>query len=279
MQRGGIEARAQPQYPAATQAQVDIRLLTVFKCVWAAFIMAMYVWNVYFLLYLQDWTTPTAAVWSSLRSVLIVALAFLLAGTLMWCIIETPLRAILYLPVLFYRLSLKATSICYFPLLLLIQQSTSKVPLQLQLEQVRDGKWAALRRRMAWLFGGIVVMKIVAYSLQIRLVENWDASALGQFARLVVLPYSLPAWQVATLVNAIIVIGFYYLVDLILWRYRRGDKVAETGVLALLRCVIIVTGFLGIYTTVANVWIILHHEPFLRVPPIGVWWPVTENRH
>src|SRR5262245_4092872 len=110
----------------------------------------------------------------------------------------------LYLPVILYRLSLKTTAIAYFPLLLTVQQSTLSVPFLLQLEQVRDGKLPGFRRKMAWLFGGIIVLKVLLYSLKIKVVEDWNATSLRRFVALVVLPEALPAWQWATLVNAVL---------------------------------------------------------------------------
>lgn len=184
-----------------------------------------------------------------------------------------PFVGIFFLPAFAYRLMLKAIAITYFPLFVTIQRSTATFPVQLQLEELRDGKWAGFTRKLAWIFGGIIAAKILLFSLEIKMIDDWTSSPLRQFLSLLVVPQSIPLWQYATLISAALVIGFYFFTDFILRKYRRGDLVDEKGVLITMRVVVIVTGLLGFYSTVANIWIVAHHKQFLQFPVVGKWWP------
>jgi hypothetical protein len=196
-----------------------------------------------------------------------------LCSAFLYCVISTPLRLVIYLPAYVYRLSLKSTAIAYFPLLLIIQQSTSNIPVMSQLEQVRDGRWSALRRVMAWVCIAALVAKQLIYSMGVRMADAWNSWHARDLLTVYIAPYELPKWQLATLVNSITVLVFYYFVDVMLRRRKRGEVVPEQALLVLLRFVIVVTGILGLYSVAANIYIIANHQPFIVWPRLGPWWP------
>jgi hypothetical protein len=99
-----------------------------------------------------------------------------------------------------------------------------------QVEQLREDRWWAFRLRMSCLFGGLILLKVVLYSLEVRLVDDWNASELSRFVALVVLPYSLPLWQWATPLNSVIVFAsYYFVVEPVYWRYRQNRFVSDAG--------------------------------------------------
>jgi hypothetical protein len=208
-------------------------------------------------------------------------------------LVSTPLRLLLYIPTFLYRLSLKATAITYFPLLFTIQSTVSEVPIRQQYEDVLHSPFPVLKRKLSWFFGFLIVLKIVAYSFELKLGQLWRTSALRawllplvgtdrpvvQYVRDTVAIDSLPGWQVATAANALISLGFFIFADRML-AYLRSDprpgerlKQSELLLKIVLRFVTVVSFILSVYSIAANVNIIIHHEPIIRIPPFGRWWP------
>jgi hypothetical protein len=224
-------------------------------------------------LHIFDFSTfPAHLILRCTAMLILIALSFIIPALLMGVLLS-PFRLLLYAPAYAYRLSLKTTAITYFPLLLIIQQSVSELPVKIQYEYVRNSRYAALRRFFAWVFGLLIVLKIVIYSLEVRFGEWWNASPLRSFLVVYISPAEMPYWQWATLFNSSIVLLFYYFADYMLFRMNSGQYVHEGMMLGVLRCVIVITGFLSLYSLAANVYIILHHQPFIRIPRLGPLWP------
>ena len=189
-------------------------------------------------------------------------------------VVGTPLRLLLHFPAYCYRLSLKATSITYFPLIWVIRQSVSTDSLTEQLEFVRDDKYSSLRRLLSWLLIGVIVFKVLCWSLIVRFKKECGNLIVDFFVDDYFTP-TIQRWQIASLINSVMTLGFFYfLADRWLRRLKHNHPINEGLAWFSLRSLFLVTGLLGIYTFASNLWIILHHKPFLHLPPIGEpWWP------
>jgi hypothetical protein len=206
----------------------------------------------------------------------LLTLAFfvlLLSPIVALCVAATPLRLILYLPAIAYRLSLKATAVAYFPLLWLIQQTTSAVPIQAQLEYVRSGAYSRVKRVVAWACLTLFIGKVIAFSVEIKLSELWASSPLAPFFEAYVAPSTIPLWQWATFINAAIAILYFWLADFLLWRVKNAQYLDLRMTKIGHRAVLATCGVLSLYTMSANLWIIAHHRHFIHIPGVGRWWP------
>lgn len=202
----------------------------------------------------------------------LVAVGFIEATTVL--LVGSPLRIVLYLPALCYRLALKATSITYFPLLWVVRQSTKSDELSEQLESIRDGKYSGARRVLSWVFLSLVTAKILWWSILVRLKEAAGDRVTAFFVDVYIAP-TIQLWQIAGVANACLNIAFYYFfADPWLQSMKHGRRIDEPLAWGCLRIYLWTTGLLSLYCTAVNVWIIAHHEPFLQLPPVGThWWP------
>jgi hypothetical protein len=189
-------------------------------------------------------------------------------------ILASPVRLLLYLPVYSYRMAMKATSILYFPLLWVVFQASFQSSTAEQLEVIRYSPYSGLRRVLSWLTILFIAAKIVLWSALINLSEAWRDWRLAAFLDVYVSPMTIPGWQLASLLNAVVTLLVFYgaarLLDYSRWH---PSPIPDDTVRILIRVYIVLTGALSLYSTAANIYIVVRHKPFLHFPGIGDLWP------
>jgi hypothetical protein len=189
-------------------------------------------------------------------------------------LLDTPLRLLLYVPALLYRFSLKATIVVYMHFIWMADQLTTSLPVYRRLEIIRHGSWPALRRAFSWIVVIVFVGKIGAYSAAINVSEWLNRSAFGRFIEIYVTPATVHVWQLAALINSIMALAIMlHVADKLLERKTDNRPVDDETIENILRWVAVASSVLGFYSTIATVYIILHHTPFIRWPKLGKWWP------
>lgn len=198
------------------------------------------------LLPLVFWNHNNASDFESVFQFMFEGMAIVLAG---YAIATSPFRLAVYIPAIAYRLILKATAIAYCPLLSGIYRASSVVSVQNQYEYQRNGKWPAFRVKVAYVIVLLFLGKIIARSLEVQLSQLWiSATVLGEYFAIQFETYRIPVWQWATMLNALITIGFFYVADELLWRIRHGKYVNESMMKGGIQFVAIASGILSSYS-------------------------------
>jgi hypothetical protein len=207
----------------------------------------------------------------------------------------TPLHLLVYAPALFYRFALKVTALTYFPLLLNRYIAASPVPIEQQYKELRNNKKTTVALRVAWVVVVGVLLKIIAFSLGIRITDisnqfvhnaSLHLASIPFFGRLIdplsirtfftiqFSSYSIPLWQLASAVSAVLTLAFHYFgVEYFYWRMERNDPVNHLLMRRLLNAILTTGGFISTYAILANIWIVTHRTPLIVLPRVGPVWP------
>jgi hypothetical protein len=184
----------------------------------------------------------------------------------------------LFIPTLLFRLSVKATSIVWLPLIWIIVRST-KVRFNASKDEVLH--FSRLINRDS--LGRVVVLMscfTVILFLAKLIIYNWvgKTQILGEdmvIADLVedfVAPYQLPMWQLAGVFNAALAIVMFFWASRMLVSHESGIPLNETIWKRndwLLRIGIAIRTTLGLYTTFCLLYILMDKGFAIHLPPLG----------
>jgi hypothetical protein len=207
----------------------------------------------------------------------------------------TPVRVLVYVPALFYRLALKVTTLAYFPLLLNGYSVVSSIPIEQKYKEIRESKRTVVSLRLAWFALAVLIIKIIIYSFGNFLTDDSNpffgrvAERIGSapFLGRVIAPlsiknylviqlsvYRIPIWQIAAALGGICTLAFhYFVVEFFYWRMDRKEVVDVWLMQLLLNTLLITAGTISTYSILANIWIVTHRTPFIVLPKIGPIWP------
>ena len=184
--------------------------------------------------------------------------------------------ALIFIPCLIYRWSLKATCLIYSPLLWVVSTTFRKI----------DDVTLALRRlRESDLYRVTVcysVCVVLAFSLKIFLMIQWDtfaewwnATKLSQFLSIYVVPAAVPVWQIAACVNGVLAIALFIFVGAALRRIGHTDSWPEGTIETILRSTTFVRWLLTVYTITCTAYITAQSVKGWTLPKIGPFFPWT----
>jgi hypothetical protein len=85
----------------------------------------------------------------------------------------------------------------------------------------------------------------------------------------VVMPEAFPAWQIASVVNAILAWLLYFAADSVVARWKRGSRINEKAVEATLRWLSLARGALSVYTIFCSIYLAASLSGRFDLPPMG----------
>ena len=197
------------------------------------------------------------------RTRLIGVSAFVLVGLL------------LFAPAVLYRLSLKSTSLIYFPFLWTIHDSLSeKLTVQQRLEELMQSETEWLKRVYSWfvvvaLSALPLVLFFTLYPHLLHLLEWLDPATHPRMARLATIfvfatPYriEIEGWHIARIINAALTIGLFLYADSAL-RQRRYRPTP-------LNVAFLTRGLLTLYVITCSVYVLVASVDWSLLPGIHV---------
>lgn len=184
-----------------------------------------------------------------------------------------PLVVILFLPALFYRWSLKATSIIYAPLVFIVHTTFRRTSdLRTKLELIK-------RSDLTRILVIYAICYIAAFSLKLVFMMNlpgfadwWNESPVRQFAALYVAPAQIPKWQLASLANCGFALGTWFLARYALLRIDVGKPWPESTVQGALGFTTGLRTLLALYAIVCTGYITLRAARGWHWPALGAKW-------
>jgi hypothetical protein len=179
----------------------------------------------------------------------------------------------LFLPVLIYRWSLKATSIIYAPLIFVVHSTFSKgVNLRTKLELIKRSDLSRIRA----LYG---VVAIVAFLVKLVLmikwegfVEVWKGNPMVEFLAIYVAPSEIPKWQIAELINSALAVGTMLFARQALLRYDLKHPLPEKPLKHILGFVSGLRWILALYAIICLGYITMREAHNWHWPAIGTKW-------
>jgi hypothetical protein len=179
----------------------------------------------------------------------------------------------LFFPALFYRWSLKATSIIYAPLVFVARSTFSEgANLRTKLELIKRGDLSRIRA----LYG---VAAIVAFLVKLVLmmkwsgfVEVWKGNPITEFLSLYIAPAEIPKWQLAELANSVLAVGAMLFARQALLRYELNHPLPEKPVKRILGFVSGVRWVLALYAIVCLGYITMREAHNWHWPALGTKW-------
>ena len=182
------------------------------------------------------------------------------------------ITALFYLPPVLYRLTLKATSLVYAPLIWVISTTLeSKLPLATRLEQLRDKSDIEKTRR--WWSGAIVLPVLFGKTL---LTLGWIRSETiserlpsAELISIYVIPDGFAPWQIAAGLNALLTFALLYIAGAAGARVQLG-VLSSTLVERTINAIGFTRGLLSIYTVCCGWYITMRAGFALPWPELGV---------
>ncbi|MEY2482259.1 MAG: hypothetical protein QOK24_787 [Verrucomicrobiota bacterium] len=179
----------------------------------------------------------------------------------------------LFLPAVFYRWSLKGTSIVYAPLVFVTYSTFSeKADLRTKLELIRRGDLSRIR---VW----YSVIAIAAFLVKLVLMMNlpgfvtwWNGHPISRFLALYVAPAEIPKWQLAKLLNSALAIGSMLFARSALLRYKLQHPWPETPIKHLLGFVSGLRWILALYAILCTGYTTMRAAQHWHWPPLGERW-------
>ena len=111
--------------------------------------------------------------------------------------------------------------------------------------------------------------KLVFIEFWARLAAGWDDTQAAPLLFAFVVPMSVPLWQAASGLNAVLAWVLYGIADLALHRYDDGRPPNEIGLNFMLRTMALVRWILSLYTITIALYIAASLYEEFGLPPIG----------
>jgi len=147
-------------------------------------------------------------------------------------VIATPVFMIGYLPSLFYRISFKATSVAYLPLIWVAHATVENpMPIQQRLKRITKGEFEKVRRVLSW---GIIATLLAKLGFILGWVDWGRIEEKFPSKRLVenlVVPVGWPWWQITLAADALLTFFLLFYADAALSRLEAPQSWNEPTVL------------------------------------------------
>jgi hypothetical protein len=178
-----------------------------------------------------------------------------------------------FLPSLFYRWSLKATSIIYAPLVFVAHSTFNEgADLRTKLELIKRGDLSRIRA----LYGGVAIavflVKLVLMMKWNGFAEWWNGNPITEFLALYIVPSEIPRWQIAEVANSVLAVGAMIFARYALLRYELNNPWAEKPVKRLLGFVSGMRWVLALYAIVCLGYITMRAAHDWHWPALGTKW-------
>ena len=178
--------------------------------------------------------------------------------------------AFVFLPAFLYRLSVKATSLIYSPLIYVVHSSYLRDPY----EMLRDVHELALHRRMRIYSGFVLLMfasKLYLYVSWYQLSDRWQSIPSIEMINAFVVPDAVAPWHLAAVINALLTWFLFFYADYIVTRHRRSPEKAvdRLWVGNFFGTIWFVRGILSVYTISCVLYISASLLPTVHWPPLG----------
>ena len=181
----------------------------------------------------------------------------------------------LFLPALFYRWSLKATSIIYAPLVFVARSTFSEGnDLRTKLELIKRGDLSRIRVLYGIAAIAAFLVKLVLMAKWSGFAAWWNGNPITEFLALYVAPSEIPKWQLAERANSVLAIGSMFFARHALLRSDLGHPFPETPVKRILGFVSGLRWVLALYAIVCTGYITMRAARDWNLPALGQkWWP------
>jgi hypothetical protein len=188
-------------------------------------------------------------------------------------LVGTPLLALLFLPALFYRWSLKATSIIYAPLVFVVHTTFRRVPdLRTKLKLIKHSDMTLILALYAVCYVAAFLVKLVLMLNLPSFAEWWNGTPVRQFAALYVAPSEIPKWQLASLTNCAAALGTWLFARQALLRIEVGRPWHEGAVQRTLGFATGLRTVLALYTIACTGYLTLRAARGWHWPALGEKW-------
>jgi hypothetical protein len=178
-----------------------------------------------------------------------------------------------FLPALFYRWSLKATSIIYAPLVFVTFRTFKEgTDLRTKLNLIRRSDLSRIRVGYGVLAVVAFMVKLILMNKWIGFVDWWKGHPVSEFLALYVTPAEVPKWQIAEVANSVLAIGVMLFVRYALLRYELRHPLPEAPVKRLLGFVGALRWLLALYTILCTGYLTIREAQKWHWPALGEKW-------
>ena len=179
--------------------------------------------------------------------------------------------ALVLLPAIAYRLSIKGTALVWSPTVWVVYSVTS-VDSKSTLQEL-EGLRISGRYKFVLLYSsiviGIVLGKLAFSSLLVSLSEWWNPSTAVKLLDAFIVPTEVPLWHVAALINALLSWLLWGVADWVFVRRRLHRPIPEAAIHVGVRLLANVRWALTVYTIVIGIYTAATLLPELSLPRIG----------
>jgi len=179
----------------------------------------------------------------------------------------------LAVPALFYRWSLKATSIVYSPLFFLARSTFHEgTDFPTELKLICRGDFHRILEVYSRVSIALFILKFILMQIWQGFVDWWQIHPLSQFLALYVVPEEIPIWHLVHLLNSVLVVVFMFVARRALLRIELGLPLLKT---ANRRALGLINGLhwpLAIYPIVCTAYITVQAARNWHWPSIGTKW-------
>lgn len=177
-------------------------------------------------------------------------------------VLLTPAILIGYLPSLLYRISFKATSIVYLPLVFLAQLTLQNpLPLKTRLERITQGEIEKVRRGISWLIVTTLVAKLALVFGLVDLTYITTKFPSQKLMETLVVPGSWPWWQLTLISDALLTFFLLYFADAAAVRLTGDGAWRENTVGGIVSTTSFIRGCLSIF--------VISHGFYLALMEVG----------
>jgi hypothetical protein len=157
---------------------------------------------------------------------IVVAAYFGLWSRTILLALTTPMRGLLFLPALAYRLSLKASALTYAPLLFVVEGSVvpSDDPKHL-FEEEQFAVFPCIRRWLAQIIGAILLLKFLLITVWTTGMAAYQQRLATYFPHQLNVKYIYP-WEIAETVVVVVTFVLWIVTKNALWKLKNGQPVS-----------------------------------------------------
>jgi hypothetical protein len=154
-----------------------------------------------------------------------------------------------WLPALVYRISFKATSLVYAPLIWVTHLTLENpLPLKARLERITKGELEKVRRGLSWLVLGSLIVKL---AFLLALVDRTYLESKFPSARIAttfVIPDHWPWWQITLTIDALLTFVLFFFADAAITRIETQQTWSDNFVLNIVTSASFLRAVLSIVT-------------------------------
>ena len=144
----------------------------------------------------------------------------------------TPYLLIGFLPPLIYRISFKATSLVYAPLIWVTHATLQNpLPLKARLERITKGELEKVRRGLSWIILTAVLVKLALLSTLVDRTYFESKFPSSRIASLIVIPDHWPWWQFSLTTDALLTFFLLFFADAAITRIENQHTWSDNFVL------------------------------------------------